>query len=124
MLMNTEKFEIPILLITFNRPVHTQKVLVEIIKQNPNKLYIFQDGPRDYLNSDKEKCKEVRSLILNTFNLLIESKVYFSNINLGCGLGPKTAIDWFFENEVQGIIIEDDCLPNYSFFTLVSINFC
>jgi hypothetical protein len=36
--------------------------------------------------------------------------------NLGCGLGVKTALDWFFENEEKGIILEDDCLPHLDFF--------
>jgi hypothetical protein len=28
----------------------------------------------------------------------------------------SSAIDWFFENEEEGIILEDDCLPSQSFF--------
>ncbi|MFP4095375.1 MAG: nucleotide-diphospho-sugar transferase [Cyclobacteriaceae bacterium] len=36
--------------------------------------------------------------------------------NIGCGLGPKTAIDWLFEHEEEGIILEDDCVPSQSFF--------
>ena len=31
-------------------------------------------------------------------------------------MGPKTAIVWFFNNEKQGIILEDDCIPSISFF--------
>jgi hypothetical protein len=35
---------------------------------------------------------------------------------LGCGPAVKTAIDWFFEQEPNGIILEDDVLPEQSFF--------
>jgi len=31
-------------------------------------------------------------------------------------VGVSSAIDWFFENEEEGIILEDDCLPSQSFF--------
>jgi hypothetical protein len=36
--------------------------------------------------------------------------------NLGCRQAVSSAIDWFFECEPQGIILEDDCLPDASFF--------
>ena len=36
--------------------------------------------------------------------------------NLGCREGPATAINWFFDLEPEGIILEDDCLPDPSFF--------
>jgi len=35
---------------------------------------------------------------------------------LGCKLAVSSAITWFFENVEQGIILEDDCLPDPSFF--------
>jgi hypothetical protein len=36
---------------------------------------------------------------------------------LGCGKGVSTAINWFFKHEEKGIIIEDDIVPDLSFFT-------
>ncbi|WP_145017675.1 hypothetical protein [Geobacter argillaceus] len=44
-------------------------------------------------------------------------KTLFQERNLGCRFGPSTAISWFFENVEKGIILEDDCLPDHSFFT-------
>jgi hypothetical protein len=32
-------------------------------------------------------------------------------------MAVSTAIQWFFQNEQEGIILEDDCLPDSSFFT-------
>jgi len=40
----------------------------------------------------------------------------FREKNLGCGAAVGSAIDWFFEREPEGIILEDDCLPDQSFF--------
>ncbi len=31
-------------------------------------------------------------------------------------MGVTAGISWFFENETEGIILEDDCVPNSSFF--------
>ena len=40
----------------------------------------------------------------------------FQQVNLGCGLGVSTALTWFFSHEERGIILEDDILPELSFF--------
>ena len=53
----------PILLITFNRPEHTRRVLEEIRKQQPTQLYVCQDGAREGNKSDKAKCQEVRAVV-------------------------------------------------------------
>ena len=45
-----------------------------------------------------------------------EVKTLFREENLGCKYGPMRGIDWFFDNEEEGIILEDDCLPSQSFF--------
>ena len=45
-----------------------------------------------------------------------EVKTLFREKNLGCKIAVSSAITWFFENVEQGIILEDDCLPNQSFF--------
>jgi len=109
-------FKIPILFLVFNRPETTIKVFNEIKKVKPKKLYIAADGPRDDNFYDEKACREVRELILNNINWNCEIKTLLREKNLGCRLAVSKAIDWFFENEEMGIIIEDDCLPNHSFF--------
>jgi hypothetical protein len=39
---------------------------------------------------------------------------------MGCSLGPGTALDWFFAQESEGIILEDDCVPHPDFFTFAT----
>jgi hypothetical protein len=43
----------------------------------------------------------------------------FFDQNLGCRDAMSRGIDWFFSKVDEGIILEDDCLPDFSFF-----NFC
>jgi GR25 family glycosyltransferase involved in LPS biosynthesis len=109
-------FETPILLITFNRPEHTRKVFEEIKKQKPKHVFVFQDGVRQGNDSDIEKCSDVRSLFMEPIGFECELETYFSTINLGCGLGPVTAINWFFEHVNEGLIFEDDAVPGQDFF--------
>lgn len=107
----------PILLIVFNRPDKTAVVFEKIRQQRPSKLYIAADGPREDRAGETEKCEAVRALILKGIDWDCEVKTLFRDQNLGCGLGPSQAITWFFEYEENGIILEDDCVPNLSFFT-------
>ena len=41
----------------------------------------------------------------------------FRNENLGCGKAVSEAITWFFDQEEEGIILEDDVLPHSDFFS-------
>ncbi len=116
----------PILLITFNRPDHTRKVLERILEANPQDLYVFQDGAREGNDADVSKCAEVRKVveelceqhnqITNHQSQITNLHRLYSDVNLGCGPGPATGITWFFDNVEQGIVMEDDCLAHPDFF--------
>lgn len=108
-------FHTPVLLIVFNRPKITKKIVEALSQVKPTKLYIAADGPRPNVVGEAEKCEETRR-IAKALKWDCEVKTLFRNENLGCGLGPAEAINWFFKHEEQGIILEDDCLPNASFF--------
>ena len=108
---------VPILLITFNRPTHTHRVLETIIKAQPCDLFVFQDGARENNNDDLVLCNEVRRVVEEITNgLPIKVHTLYSENNLGCGKGPMVAINWFFNQVEEGIIMEDDCLPHPDFF--------
>ena len=111
--------KVPVLLIAFNRPATTQQVLDAITLYQPPVLYIATDGARKNNESDAIKCKAVHELInqWQINNPAVTVKKLYQQNNLGCGVGVSTAINWFFAAEEMGIILEDDCLPNASFFT-------
>ena len=107
-----------LLFLIFNRLDTTALVFEKIRQAKPPRLYIAADGPREDNNDDRNKIVKVRE-IATKVDWPCEVKTLFRNKNLGCKKAISTAINWFFENEEQGIILEDDCLPNLDFF-----NFC
>lgn len=109
-------FNTPILFIVFNRPGPTQKVLDMLASIKPKQLYISADGARENNENDIKNCEEVRNIIKN-IHWDCEVKYLIRAENWGCKNAVSDAISWFFSNVEQGIILEDDCLPNQSFFT-------
>lgn len=111
--------KVPILFIIFKRKDVALKTLESIKSVKPAKLYIAGDGPRETINGEKEKVEATRKAILEAIDWECEVKTRFSHDNQGCGHGVFNAINWFFENEESGIIIEDDCVMQNSFFKYV-----
>lgn len=113
--MALQEFDIPILLVMFNRPDNAQKVFDRIREVKPQKVFVAIDGPRPGNLSDQagiEACKK----ILNQVDWPCDLKTNIREENLGCGFGVSSAISWFFEQVEMGIILEDDCVPALSFF--------
>jgi len=108
-------FNVPILFLVFNRPQKTKQVFDRIRSVKPKFFYIAADGPRENIVDDPELCDEVREII-RKIDWDCDVKYLLRNQNLGCSTAIVSAIDWFFDNEEQGIILEDDCLPDPSFF--------
>ena len=105
----------PILFLLFNRPDTTQKVFNEIRKAKPKQLFVAADGPRENEENDIEKCRATKDII-NQVDWDCEVKTLFREKNLGLKIGISSAIDWFFENVEEGIILEHDCVPHPTFF--------
>lgn len=105
-----------VLFLVFNRLDTTKQVFEEIKKAKPPRLYIASDGARAAKEGELSRVKAVREYITNNINWKCEVKTLFREQNLGCKYAVSSAITWFFENEEQGIILEDDCLPSQSFF--------
>ena len=109
------KVKSPVLFLIFNRPDVTALVFEQIRAVKPSKLYIAADGARDNKENEKELCNETRK-ITDLIDWDCELKTLFREQNLGCKYAVSSAITWFFENEEEGIILEDDCLPQNDFF--------
>ena len=105
---------IPVLLLIFNRPQYLKKNIINLRKIKPKKIFVFCDGPKTL--EDIELCKDSINQ-LNKINWECKVKKKFLKKNLGCKNAVSKGINWFFKNNSRGIILEDDCIPNKSFFS-------
>jgi hypothetical protein len=122
MIENITKFTPPhplntaVLFLVFNRLDTTKQVFEAIREAKPPRLYIAADGARETKDGEDTKVKQVRDYITSNIDWECEVKTLFREQNFGCKMAVRGAIDWFFQNEEMGIILEDDCLPTQSFF--------
>ena len=106
-------FKTPIVFFNYKRPETTTKVINELNKINYEKIYIVCDGWKN--NEDKKKVIKVRNLIDKTIKKGSIKKLYFSQ-NIGIkNIIPK-GLNWVFNFEKKVIILEDDTVPNKTFF--------
>ena len=108
-------FAEPVLVIAFNRPDHLSVLMDRLREVQPTQLFIAVDGPRPHKAGELERVQACRDLS-TTVDWPCDVQTNFQNDNLGCGLGVSTAISWFFDNVDRGVILEDDIIPDPSFF--------
>ena len=113
-------FETPILLIAWKRPHKTIRIINSLKKIKPQNFYVACDGPNKNDKALINLVNETRKLILENITWDCKLKTLFSESNQGCKIGVSNAINWFFENVDNGIILEDDCLPHQDFFYFCS----
>ena len=104
-----------IALIIFNRPSTTEKVFEAIRQAKPPQLLVIADGPRANRPDELEKCTAARAIIKKV-DWECEVLTNYSDVNLGCKKRVSSGLDWVFQNVEEAIILEDDCLPNPTFF--------
>jgi hypothetical protein len=105
----------PLAFIVFNRVEPAQRVFAEIAKARPSHLLVIADGPRADHSDDAKLCSQVRSIV-DRIDWDCKLSTNFSDSNLGCAARVSSGIDWVFENVEEAIFLEDDCLPDPSFF--------
>lgn len=108
-------FDVPILLLTFNREKKALTVLNAIRAVEPKKIYIASDGGRN--DEERIKVKQIRKKLLASIDWDCEVIKLFHPQNQGCKNAVSSSITNFFKSEEKGIVLEDDCLPNIEFFS-------
>ena len=114
--INTYELSVPIALFVFNRPDTTRLVFESIRQVRPPILFVIADGPRPEFPDDQERCKTVRNIVADVDWPCKVIKNY-AVTNLGCRKRMSTGLDWVFAQVPETIILEDDCLPDPSFFS-------
>lgn len=108
----------PILLMTYRRPNNTKLILQLLKKYDQKNIVVFNDGlkKKEHL-LDHERT---RKIILD-FKKLNKLEVIFPKKNLTQKNNLPFALNKVFKKYDRAIILEDDCIPNRSFFKFCNL---
>ena len=109
----------PILVIAYNKPDLLSDSLDKLSFLTRGKVYVHLDGPQVNARS-QDLHIECKLVIENAASK--NSRIVFKILpfNLGGQFGVLAAIDWFFQNEAFGIILEEDIGFGDGIFEFVS----
>jgi hypothetical protein len=110
-----EGFSTPVLLVAYNRPDETDKVIGALRELKPRVLYIVVDGPRPTA-VDRARVAAVREIVREKISWKCDLHLELRDVNLGCRAGMTAALNWFFSENAEGIVLEDDLVPDPTFF--------
>lgn len=113
--MSNFKLTKPVAFIIFNRPDNTELVFREIARAKPAQLLVIADGPRSNKAGEAGKVAETRAII-ERVDWDCEVLTNYSEVNMGCKNRVSSGLDWLFQQVEDAIILEDDCVPDPSFF--------
>jgi hypothetical protein len=108
-------FSVPVALLVFNRPAQTARTFEAIRQLKPARLLVVADGPRAGNETDAANCPEVRRIVTD-IDWPCDLQVNFADANMGCKERVNSGLSWVFEMAEEAIILEDDCLPDPTFF--------
>ncbi len=115
--MKPESPDVATAIIIYNRPSHTKALIEALSVFQPSNLYVIADGPKSGSDSDHELVINTRAELMR-IDWPCQVREIFADTNLGLRERVLTGLDIVFQNEERAIILEDDCIPDPTFFPL------
>lgn len=109
-----EPFKIPVVLFLFKRIDKPLEVIEQISKVAPAKLYLLADGGRT--EEEKAQATKCREAIERAITWECEVVKKYEPENIGVYSNIAEGAKWVFQREKVAIFLEDDNLPELSFF--------
>lgn len=109
--------EIPLLLIAYSKIDSVKKIFKVLSEVKPKSFYFYVNKPDD--KNIEIINNGIRRLILQV-DWECEIETFFREEPVGIYDSLNSAIDWFYSQVDMGIILEEDTVPNISFFEYVS----
>jgi hypothetical protein len=108
-----DQLETPVAFVLFRRPDRTRRVFEEIRRARPKRLFLIADGPRG--PEEAVECEAARAVVEDV-DWPCEVIRDFAAENVGLKHRIPSGLDRVFGRVDRAIVLEDDCLPDETFF--------
>lgn len=105
----------PVLIIGFCRPETLSQVFAKVCEVRPSKLFLWLNKGRSDRPSEvagNEACRK----IFDSVDWPCDVHRIYNDNYLECIDSFEGALNWFFGTVDRGIVLEDDCVPDVTFF--------
>lgn len=106
----------PVCLLIYRRPDMTERVLARIRAAQPQRLYVVADAPPAQAPPGLVAACERARAAVESVDWECDVQRLYAHRHLGLGLRVSSGISEIFENTESIIVLEDDCIPEPSFF--------
>lgn len=111
----TSQLDTPVALILFRRPETLAAVFRAVAAARPRRLYLIADGPRPGRPDDAPAVAAARAVVKRV-DWPCEVTRLYAETNMGLRARVESGLSALFAAEERAIILEDDCVPDPSFF--------
>lgn len=114
--MNNMSYQLksPVVLFIYMRSKNILVIISRLRQVRPVKIYIVADGPKN--QSEEAVCSKTRKLVESHIDWPCKISKVYANQNLGLKRRFESGLNFVYTNEEQAIILEDDCIPDPTFF--------
>lgn len=106
----------PVSVFFYRRPDHLQRVMAKIREIRPKVLFGVSDGPKPDNPEIQRGVAESRRVFREMVDWPCRWELLERPVNVGSYLSVSGGLDWVFERVEETIVLEDDTVPDLSFF--------
>lgn len=111
----TKGLDVPVCLLVYRRPELTRRVFEAVREARPRRLLVVADGPGQGDEAETRLCEMTRAIVQDVdWDCAVQTQ--FADSNMGLRARVSSGLSWVFSQVEEAIILEDDCLPDPSFF--------
>lgn len=107
-------YQIPVTLILFRRSDTIPRIISRLREVQPQKMYLLADEGRN--EKEKKEAHYVRELVEQLIDWPCEIIKNYADENRGVYKNIGEGAKWVFQYETKAVFLEDDNLPEVSFF--------
>lgn len=109
-----ERLQVPVAMFLFKRKDTTLRIIDRIAEVKPPRIYLIADAGRN--DEERQLVEECRKAVEERISWDCEIVKHYAQENRGVYRNIGEGAKWVFEREERAIFLEDDNLPEVSFF--------